>query len=98
MVNKYLVSKILFTFFSITTVIIFALFYTGVFVGLVGSIKAAIMIYAVNTALLLVSLLWYIWQKAHKDLPKHRGEEILQAFAEGEAKNDMKPTAKRKDG
>lgn len=98
MINKYLVSKILFTFFSITTVIIFALLYTGIFVGLVGSIEAAIMVYAVNTTLLLVSLLWYIWQKAHKDPSKRRDEEILQAFAESEVKNDMKSTAKRKDG
>ena len=98
MINKYLISKILFTFFSTSTVIIFALLYTGAFVGLVGSIEAAIMIYAVNTTLLLVSLLWYIWQKAHKDLPKRRDEEILQAFAESEVKNDIKSTAGRKDG
>lgn len=97
MINKYLLAKVLFTFFSITTVIIFALLNSGAFVGLVGSIEAATTIYTVNTILLLASLLWYVWQKAHKDLPKHRDEEILQAFAEREIKNDIKSTTVRKD-
>ena len=89
--NKYLLSKISFGFFGTTTVMIFMSLYSGgAFIDFVGSIEAAIVVYAINTCLLLVSLFWYIWEKAHKDTPKHNDIEILEAFAKREAA-DTKP-------
>lgn len=85
--NRYLLSKLLFGVFAATTVIIFAYLYTGAFIGLVGSIEAAVIIYAVNTLFLLVSLLWYIREKAYKNTPKRSESEILEAYAKREAAN-----------
>ena len=85
--NRYLLSKLLFGVFAATTVIIFAYLYTGAFIGLVGSIEAAVIIYAVNTLFLLVSLPWYIREKAYKNTPKRSESEILEAYAKREAAN-----------
>lgn len=90
--NRYLLSKLLFGVFGATTVIIFMLLYTGTFIGLVGSIEATVIIYAVNTFFLLVSLLWYIRERAYKNIPKRQESEILEAFAERELTNTSHKT------
>jgi len=59
--KKYLLAKILFIFFSITTVIIFMLLPSGAFIDIAGSIETAIALFAINTIGLIVSLPFYVW-------------------------------------
>lgn len=60
------------------------LLYTGTFTG---SIEAIIATYTINTILLIISLLWYVWEKARKDASRHKDLEILEAFTKSEASN-----------
>lgn len=88
MMNKYLLSKIAFIFFSVTTVIIFAILRFGDFIGLAGSVGNAFLIFGINTTLFLISVIFYIWQKAHKDTPMHQKSELLEAYAEDRLHED----------
>ena len=91
-IDKYIISKILFFIFGSTTVIIFFLFYTGVFVNIVGSIEAAITIYCINTVLLIPVTIWYAIERSHK--PKYKESDILEAYSEMMSRTDDESTAK----
>ena len=91
-IDKYIISKILFFIFGSTTVIIFFLFYTGVFINIVGSIEAAIMIYCINTALLIPVTIWYAIERSHK--PKYKESDILEAYSEMISQTDDESAAK----
>ena len=91
-IDKYIISKILFFIFGSTTVIIFFLFYTGVFVNIVGSIEAAITIYCINTALLIPITIWYAIERSHK--PKYKESDILEAYSEMMSRTDDESAAK----
>ena len=86
--SKYLISKIAFIFFCVTTVIMFAMLRQGTFVAMVGSIEIALAIYGINSALLVTSIFVYIWQEAHKDDPEHQRSVILEAYAEDRFKDE----------
>ncbi|HYG84308.1 MAG TPA: hypothetical protein VD907_05525 [Verrucomicrobiae bacterium] len=85
--NKFLLAKILFATFSLTTVILFLLLHSGIFIDLVGSIEAAVTIYIINVVLLIASLLAYIWQRVNQGTPERQRATILEAFAEDAQKN-----------
>lgn len=85
--NRYLISKICFAIFSLTTIAIFILLESHYFVYIAGSTEVAIVIFAINAALLVSATLWYIWEKSHKDMPKSRDAEILEAYSEREHEN-----------
>lgn len=91
-IDKYIISKILFFIFGSTTVIIFFLFYTGVFVNIVGSIEAAITIYCINTVLLIPITIWYAIERSHK--PKYKESDILEAYSEMMSRTDDESVAK----
>jgi hypothetical protein len=92
-IDKYIISKILFFIFGSTTVIIFFLFYTGVFVNIVGSIEAAVIIYCINTALLIPVTIWYAIERSHKT--KYKESDILEAYSEMTPRNDDKSAVKK---
>ena len=91
-IDKYIISKILFFIFGSTTVIIFFLFYTGVFINIVGSIEAAITIYCINTILLIPVTIWYAIERSHK--PKYKESDILEAYSEMVSQTDDESAAK----
>ena len=91
-IDKYIISKILFFIFGSTTVIIFFLFYTGVFINIVGSIEAAITIYCINTVLLIPITIWYAIERSHK--PKYKESDILEAYSEMTPQTDDESTTK----
>ena len=91
-IDKYIISKILFFIFGSTTVIIFFLFYTGVFINIVGSIEAAITIYCINTALLIPVRIWYAIERSHKT--KYKESDILEAYSEMISRTDNESATK----
>lgn len=64
--NSYTLAKTFAIIFGSTTVIIFGLLYTGVFVGMVGGIDAAMVIFGANSFFLVVSFVWYSIEKGRK--------------------------------
>ncbi|MGO3702137.1 MAG: hypothetical protein ACTJG2_03060 [Candidatus Saccharimonadales bacterium] len=90
--NKYTISIGLFSFFSVTTTVILILAHSGAFVGMVGSIDAAFTVYGINTAMLIVSLLFYIYQRSQHNLAAKKKSAILDAYAKRAQPNEEKPT------
>lgn len=73
-------SKILFSTCGTTTVIIFFLLYTGAFVNIVGSIEAAVMIYGINTTILIPATIWYVIERSHRT-DRESESAILEAYS-----------------
>lgn len=84
---RYVVAKGIAIFFGITTVILFLVAREGVLFQIVGSTAVGVTIYMVNTALLIASLVYYIWQRALKDNPRHSELEILASVSQPETDN-----------
>lgn len=79
--NKYLISKIIAIFFSLTTVVIFLMASGGTLFAYAGSIQAGVALYAINTVCLVVSLLVFIWLRARKNTPKYLELKTLETYA-----------------
>lgn len=81
MISGYSLSKIFFTLFGASTVVIILLFYGGIFIDIAGSVVVAILIWSINTLMLIASILWYVYEKSYREAKKSRDVEILESFA-----------------
>lgn len=79
--NPYTLSKIIATFFGATTVALFFMASGGALFTYARSVQAGVVIYLVNTACLIVSLLVFIWLRARKNMPKQQERQTLEAYA-----------------
>lgn len=80
MARRYLISIVLASFFSLTTVILALLSRQGVLTTWVSP-GTALLILVSNFTLLVVSLTFFIWQRTHKQQPKHDVAEQYQRYA-----------------
>lgn len=80
--KKYILAKSALIFFSLTTVMIFSLMRQPGRMRAMGITPdfATILVLA-NFALLIASVVFFVWQRAHKDTPAHQAVETLEAFA-----------------
>ena len=76
--TRYQLSRIAVVFFGLTTIAIFLYASSGSYYGLFGSTELGLGAYFVNIALLVVSLIVFIWERAHKDMPRHTEEILLE--------------------
>jgi hypothetical protein len=76
--TRYQLSRIAVVFFGLTTIAIFLYASSGSYYGLFGSTELGLGVYFVNIALLVVSLIVFIWERAHKDMPRHTEEILLE--------------------
>lgn len=84
MKNKYLIAKLFTIIFSLSTVVVFVLARNGMFLNMFGSTTAAVLVYAVNTLCLLVSIVLFLWFRAHKDMPKSDAARTLERYVDRE--------------
>ena len=80
MISKCLIAKISFVVFSASTVLLYILARNGTMTAVFGPMLACV-VYLLNFALLIVSTLFYIWQRAHKDTPQKDRLEALETYA-----------------
>ena len=80
MISKYLIAKISFVVFSVSTVLLYILARNGTMTAVFGPMLAYV-VYLLNFALLITSILFYIWQRAHKDTPQKDRLEVLETYA-----------------
>lgn len=79
-ISKYLIAKISFVVLSVSTVLLYILARNGTMTAVFGPMLAYV-VYLLNFALLITSILFYIWQRAHKDTPQKDRLEALETYA-----------------
>lgn len=80
--KKYILATIALIFFSLTTMVIFSLMRQPLRVRAMGiNPDLATVLVLANFALLVASVVFFVWQRAHKDTPAHQAVETLETFA-----------------
>lgn len=90
-----MLAKIAFIFFCAATVIIFLLSYQGMFIAVAGSEEAAIRWYVIDVVGLIISILWYSWQRAYRDIPGQRDIDILGAYGDRMMQDEAEVSRKK---
>lgn len=77
---RYNMAKVITVVCIFSTIILFVLAQTGRLAELFSP-AIAYTLYIGNFACLVASLIFFIWQKAHRDMPRRREREALETYA-----------------